>query len=680
MKKIVCVFLSLIMFLEFTLPAFAAQNIGVSSPNFKDAEIISITQMEDGSYVENLSYADGDIAITLIAKPREEGIQKPKIDSENEFPSILTKLLGAYSFSERSYDEQNYGYPGKYVSFFSAKGNSPIRGRSLAFWTESFVFIFIIYTDAASYSGNANGFKPGDIPILFDDWIASIKITELDETQIDKDVSKSVDAALSEYGSVTLGNWFTSNRIFEEERFTTQTGHGWAAERGNNLIDNVAGIFKGQKAIVIGDNNAANGADRIITDFQDDIIQTIQTKYYNTANGSIDACFDKDTGMFRYLDGNGNPMAIEVPSDQYDQAVRRMEEKIRSGKVEGITDPAKAKDIVKKGSVTYKQAQNIAKAGTIESLTYDAAQGSVVFGSSFGLSAVVEFAVSKWNGDSTDVALKRSVYKGLEVGGKAFMTSVLSSQLSKAGLNSLLVPSSEAIVNALGPKAAQVFVNAFRTGGNIYGAAAMKSAAKLLRGNTITSAVSLVIFTVPDVVDAFRGRISGKQLAKNVAETAGGIAGGAGGWAGGAALGSLIFPGAGTVIGGIIGALAGGIGGSAGVGAIADLIAEDDADEMLDIISEEFEKVAVEYLLNEKEMEKVINNLNETIDGNKLKDMYASNDRNKFARNMIEPYAKKIASQRSKIRVPSEEEFQREMIIILEDIYDEMEAVPAGAY
>ena len=471
-----------------------------------------------------------------------------------------------------------------------------------------------------------------------------------------------------------------ANKIFEEENFAFPTGHGWAAERGNNLIDNVLGIFRGQKAVVVGDSNIANGADRIITDLQGNIIQQIQTKYYNTANNSIDACFDKQTGMFRYLDGSGNPMAIEVPSDQYEQAVTRMEEKILAGKVEGITDPSQAKDIVKKGSVTYKQAQNLAKAGTIESLTYDAVQGCIVFGSSFGLSTIVEFAISKWNGDPTDVALKRSVYKGLEVGGRAFLTAILASQLSKAGLNSLLVPSSEAIVNALGPKAAQVFVNAFRTGGNIYGAAAMKSAAKMLRGNVITSAITLVIFTVPDVVDVFRGRISGKQLAKNLAETAGGIAGGVGGWAGGAALGSLILPGAGTIIGGILGGVAGGIGGSLGVGAVADLIAEDDADEMLNILYEEFEKVAIEYLLNEEELQKIGENLNGSVDGNTLKDMFASKDRSKFARNLIEPYAESITKQRTKIAIPSDEEFEEQMIIVLEDIYDEMEAEPAGAY
>ena len=94
----------------------------------------------------------------------------------------------------------------------------------------------------------------------------------------------------------------------------------------------------------------------------------IQSKYYSSANGSINACFDAD-GMFRYVDADGQPMMVEVASDQYDDAVRIMEQRIRDGKVPNVTDPKKAKDIVRKGTITFKQASQIAKAGTIQSLS-----------------------------------------------------------------------------------------------------------------------------------------------------------------------------------------------------------------------------------------------------------------------------------------------------------------------
>ena len=37
-----------------------------------------------------------------------------------------------------------------------------------------------------------------------------------------------------------------------------------------------------------------------------------------------------------------------------------------------------AKNIVKKGHFTYEQAKNIAKAGTVESITYDAVNGAII--------------------------------------------------------------------------------------------------------------------------------------------------------------------------------------------------------------------------------------------------------------------------------------------------------------
>lgn len=57
---------------------------------------------------------------------------------------------------------------------------------------------------------------------------------------------------------------------------------------------------------------------------------------------------------------DGKPMQIEVPSDKFDAAVQAMEEKIREGKIPGVTDPNEAKNIVRKGHFTYQQAKNIA--------------------------------------------------------------------------------------------------------------------------------------------------------------------------------------------------------------------------------------------------------------------------------------------------------------------------------
>lgn len=54
-----------------------------------------------------------------------------------------------------------------------------------------------------------------------------------------------------------------------------------------------------------------------------------------------------------------------------------MADKIRSGEVPGVSDPAMAKDIVVKGTCTYDQAVNIAKAGTLDSVKFDLKTQSV---------------------------------------------------------------------------------------------------------------------------------------------------------------------------------------------------------------------------------------------------------------------------------------------------------------
>lgn len=462
-------------------------------------------------------------------------------------------------------------------------------------------------------------------------------------------------------GGITFGNFQTTNKLYNEEKFHARQGHGFAAEQANTLYDNLTG----HKARVVGDNNARNGADRILDGIE------IQSKYCATGSRCINECFaDDGKGAFRYYTNNGKPMAIEVPSDKYEAAVSAMEEKIRRGQVKGITDPSEAKNIVKKGHFTYEQAKNIAKAGTVESLTYDAINGVIISASSFGISAVVSFATSMWNGDDFDIALKNAATSGIRVGGTTFITTVLASQLSKAGLNSALVGSSEAIVRLMGPKASAILANAFRSGTNIYGAAAMKSAARLLRGNVITASVSVVVLSTFDIADILRGRISGKQLFKNLTNTTSSVAGGTAGWVGGAAIGSAIFPGVGTVVGGLIGSIGAGMLANKASDAILSNIVEDDADELVRIIEKEFSNLALDYLLTQKEAEKVADALRDMLNGKLLKDMFASNNKSNFARDLLIPLIESEVSKREKIFLPTNEQFIYEIKNILEEIPD----------
>ena len=226
------------------------------------------------------------------------------------------------------------------------------------------------------------------------------------------------------------------------------------------------------------------------------------------------------------------------------------------------------------------------------------------------------------------------------------------------------------MVAVMGPKASAVLVNAFRSGSNIYGAAAMKSAAKLLRGNVITAGVTVVVLSSFDIANIFRGRISGKQLFKNLTSTGATVAGGTGGWLGGAAIGSALFPGVGTVIGGLVGTVVAGAAAGKVVDTVVGSFVEDDADEMVRIIQQEFGNLAQDYLLNQKEGEKVADRLKEKLDGKKLQDMFASSDRRAYARNLLIPMIEDEVKNRKKIAAVSNDRIAKSMRYILEKIAD----------
>lgn len=457
------------------------------------------------------------------------------------------------------------------------------------------------------------------------------------------------------------GAYGNVNKSYDEERFHSRQGHGFTAERANDLYDRSTG----HNAKIVGDNNAKNGADR----FVDGVY--IQSKYCKTGSRCVNECFEgKGSGIFRYM-LDGKPMQIEVPSDVYDDAVQAMENKIRNGQVPGVTDPQKATEIIRKGHFTYQQAVNISKAGTVESLLYDASTGVVIASSAFGVSALITFATSFWSGEDPEICLQRAAFSGLKIGGITFLGTILSGQLSKAGLNSLLVGSSEKVISVLGPKASAVLINAFRGGESaIYGAAAMKSAAKLLRGNFITGTVTFAIMSSADIARIFCGRISGEQLFKNLLCTAASVGGGSAGALAGASLGSAVLPGIGTAIGGLGGAVVAGTLGEKVVHTAANQFLEDDADKMAVVLQDAFTDLAEEYLLNAEEAEKCVDTLSEQLDGHTLRDMYASLDRKQFALNLIRPIMDDRITKRTLVHLPSKYALTHALQNALESISD----------
>lgn len=466
-------------------------------------------------------------------------------------------------------------------------------------------------------------------------------------------------------GGEAAGAYRNVNNLYNQERFHAAQGHGFAAEQANDLADQLHGkeVHKG-----LGDDNVKDGPDRMANG------QWIQSKYYADGARAIDACFrDGGKGALRYIDQNGEPMRIEVPKDDaiYNKAVERMEAKIRNGQVEGIVDPAEAKEIVQCGSISYKQARNIAKAGNIDSLKFDAANGAVVAASAFGVSAVVAFATRIWNGDAPKVAAKHAAWCGLKVGGTSLVVSVLSSQLLKAGLNSALVAGTGGVATALGPKACAIIVNAFRSGAPIYGAAAMRSAAKLLRGNIVVAGLTVVVCSSCDVTDIIRGRISVGQFAKNLASTLTSVGGGFAGWVGGAALGTIVMPGVGSVVGGLIGSM--GVGAAAGAltNKMVGHFIKDDAEAMHKSIQEQMGSICNDYLMNEEETKELVERLSKKLNGKVLKDMYAAKDREKFVAEMVEPLVEGIVASRPRIEGNLDKAIEEGLAGVLNDIAEE---------
>lgn len=440
-------------------------------------------------------------------------------------------------------------------------------------------------------------------------------------------------------------------------------GHGFAAEKANHLHD----VLTGKDAEIVGGDNARNGADRLVNGIQ------IQTKYCSSGKACIDACFEN--GSFRYISSDGTPMQIEVPSDMYDDALKVAQAEIDAGRIPGVTD---AKDIVRSGHYTYEQAKNIARFGTIESLTYDAVNGLKLAGTAMGISSAISFAVAMWNGKDWKVALENACFDGISVGGIAWIGSILTAQLGRTGIEQSLRRTTDWVVKQMGAKASAWIANGLRSGSKIYGASAANYVSKLLRGNVVAGIATTVVLSVDDFIRLFDGKVSGTQVFKNITKTGSAVAGGTAGYMGGAAAGAAlgsIIPILGTAAGGILGGVLGGIVGGGSASAVAsgvlDHYIEDDAKEMLRKIEVAFGQLAEDYLLTEAEAKSVIKEFQALDVPNLLHEMYASNNPSNFAKKVLRPFVEERAESRKHIKLPTDAELIKATGIIIDKLSDE---------
>lgn len=349
-------------------------------------------------------------------------------------------------------------------------------------------------------------------------------------------------------------------------------GHGVAAEYGNHVVDKVMG----KNAIQLGGENSKNGADRLVNR------QAIQTKYCQSANESIGAAFKDKNGhavSFKYT----NQM-IEVPRDQYVKAVELFEKRIEKGQVPGESNPANAKKYVKKGHLTYEHAKQVGKAGTIPSLGVDTV-GAV---KSTLPSASLLLAVSYFNCRGQGMSHHESMKQSGAVFGRSLGVGV--------------------VIN----------VSAIQAAKYMAGKSSVKDPGVLTA--RIGTGIMMSLTFGPDTVDVLRGRISIQQLFKNSVVSVSGI------------LGST----AGSSVGGLVGGMAGGSAASSSVKKLLDSFIEDDAEEMYQLMKEEFIDVVMSASITAIEYQEVVSLTfaNKKFPG-MLKNMYASRDPRTFAREKI---------------------------------------------
>ena len=74
-------------------------------------------------------------------------------------------------------------------------------------------------------------------------------------------------------------------------------------------------------------------------------------------------------------------------------------------------------------------------------------------------------------------------------------------------------------------------------------------------------------------------------------------------------------------------------------------------------MEDEFQTVAFNFILNENETKKVADKISEKLDDATLKDMYAADNRHKFAYRLISNIAESIVKTRRQILLPSTEDY-----------------------
>lgn len=265
---------------------------------------------------------------------------------------------------------------------------------------------------------------------------------------------------------------YTTEKIIDEYSYIgARQAHGFIAEIANDNVDRA--LLKDSR--IIGDNNLKNGADRLVDGIQ------LQTKYCNSAYTSVNSAFGSE-GIYKYYNTDGTPMVLEVPKDQYNEAIEIMKRRIQDGKIPGLNNPNEAINLIRKGHFNYNTCAKIAKLGTIEGLVYDVSNSFISSSFVGGISSAVSLAFNLINTGDVNKSIKEAV----KVGRNAFTVSITSQVISTQLIRSEIVRN---------------FVNRIGTG---------------VFGSMISSGVILGIQTISDIRKLFNDEISVEAFLRNL--------------------------------------------------------------------------------------------------------------------------------------------------------------------
>ncbi len=420
-------------------------------------------------------------------------------------------------------------------------------------------------------------------------------------------------------------------------------GHGYAAEYTNNTFDRALGkeVENAAQNLDERGKQVKYGADRIVNGVE------IQTKYYKTALETIGSVFKNKEAIYIRNDGTGKMMQIEVPRNQYQEALQAMQKRIDSGQVPNVEMGETARDYVRKGFFTYEQSYNVARAGTIESLSVDLTSGAVCCVQAAGISALIIFAQAIWRGEPIANAARESLKSSLIVLGKGTLIYTMTMQLSRKEVANIFAgkiftadgisQGYKAINNPIYDLSGKMADSFSKTALANSGAGKKLGLNSIAGRQIIANTATVVVVFGPDIVKTLQGRISIKQLFKNSVIGAFGMVG--------AVIGQTIIPIP------IVGAMVGGTVSGFVTKKILDNYIEDDAKEMFRVLKEEFIDQTMLANLSHEEFD----GISKLTVGHKkiakiLQNMYQSGEERRYAREVIMvPAIIEITKERARI-------------------------------